>query len=84
MALDTLQRVATHGAETRHSRRVITHSWIVDDVGSDASGGGDGRVQDLSLGAVCVEFLDSVAGSADVEEFGGGAVFLWVEHVGTI
>ena len=33
---------------------------------------------------MCIELLDGVAGSADIEKFGGGAVFLWIKHVGTV
>lgn len=83
VASDTSQCIATHGAETRQCRRVITHSWIIGHISGNTRCFSDGTAQVFSLRAVRVKFLDCMAGSADVEEFGGCAVFFWVQHIGT-
>jgi hypothetical protein len=83
MASSTSQRIATHSAETRQCRRVITHSWIIGHVGGDTRCFSYGAAQVLPFGAIRIKLLDCMAGSANVEELGGCAVFLWVEHIGT-
>jgi hypothetical protein len=83
VASDTPQCIATHGAETRQCRRVITHSWIIGHVGGDTRCFSYGAAQVLPFGAIRIKLLDCMASSADIKEFGGGAVFLWVQHIGT-
>jgi hypothetical protein len=83
IACYTSQCITTHRAETRQCGRVITHSWIIGHIGGDTRSLSYSVAQVFSFSAVCVEFLNCVACPANVEKFGGRAVFLRVEHIGT-
>lgn len=83
IACYTSQCITTHRAETRQCGRVITHSWIIGHIGGDTRSLSYSVAQVFSFSAVCVKLLNCVACPANVEKFGGRAVFLRVQHIGT-
>lgn len=83
VANSTSQCITTHGTETRQCGRVITHSWIIGHIGGDTRRLSYSVTQVFSLSAVRVELLNCVTCPTNVEKFGGCAVFLRIEHIGT-
>ena len=83
IACYTSQCITTHRAETRQCGRVITHSWIIGHIGGDTRCLSYSVTQVFSLSAVRVELLNCVTCPTNVEKFGGCAVFLRIEHIGT-